>query len=75
MELEKEIQQGNFKNEYQKLMLNIIFTANWLNLKQIQSLKPHGISPQQYNILRILRGQHPKEVTVSLLTERMLDKN
>ena len=75
MELEKEIQQENFKNEYQKLMLNIIFTANWLNLKQIQSLKPHGISPQQYNILRILRGQHPKEVTVSLLTERMLDKN
>ena len=75
MELEKEIQQGNFKNEYQKLMLNIIFTANWLNLKQIQSLKPHGISPQQYNILRILRGQHPKGVTVSLLTERMLDKN
>lgn len=75
MELEKEIQQENFKNEYQKLMLNIIFTANWLNLKQIQSLKPHGISPQQYNILRILRGQHPKGVTVSLLTERMLDKN
>ncbi len=75
MELEKEIRQEKFRDEYQKLVLNIMFTANWLNLKQIQVLKPHGISPQQYNILRILRGQHPKEVTVSLLTERMLDKN
>ncbi len=75
MELEKEIRQEKFRDEYQKLVLNIMFTANWLNLKQIQVLKPYGISPQQYNILRILRGQHPKEVTVSLLTERMLDKN
>jgi DNA-binding MarR family transcriptional regulator len=75
MELEKEIQQAKFQTEYQKLMLNILFTANWLHLKQIQLLKPHGISPQQYNILRILRGQHPQEVTVSSLTERMLDKN
>lgn len=75
MELEKEIQQAQFRNEYQKLILNILFTSNWLNLKQIQLLKPYGISPQQYNILRILRGQHPKQATVTLLTERMLDKN
>lgn len=75
MELEKEIKQEKFQNEHQKLVLNIIFTSNWLNLNQIQILKPHGISPQQYNILRILRGQYPKQATVSLLTERMLDKS
>ncbi len=75
MELEKEIQQSKFKNQYQKLTLNLFYTANWLNLKQIQLFKPYGLSPQQYNILRILRGQHPKAATVSLLTERMLDKS
>ena len=75
MELEKEIQQPRFRSEYQKLVLNIMYTANWLQLRQIQLLKPYGISPQQYNLLRILRGQHPKAATVSLLTERMLDKS
>lgn len=75
MELEKEIQQPRFQNQFQKLILNIVFTANWLDLRQIQLLKPYDVSPQQYNILRILRGQHPKAATVSLLTERMLDKS
>jgi DNA-binding MarR family transcriptional regulator len=75
MKLEKEIQQSKFQNEFQKLYLNIIYTASWLNLKNTQRLKPYGISPQQYNILRILRGQHPNSATVTLLTERMLDKN
>lgn len=75
MKLEKEIQQSKFQNEFQKLYLNIIYTASWLNLKNTQRLKPHGVSPQQYNILRILRGQYPNSATVTLLTERMLDKN
>jgi DNA-binding MarR family transcriptional regulator len=75
MELEKEIHQNKFQSEQQKLLLNIIFTASWFNLKNTQRLKPYGISPQQYNILRILRGQYPNSATVTLLTERMLDKN
>ena len=40
----------------------------------MQSLKPYGISWQQFNILRILKGMHPKPATVKLLTERMIDK-
>ena len=75
MELEKEIHQTKFEHEYQKLMLNLIFTSNWLNLKHTQRLKPYGISPQQFNILRILRGQYPNSATVTLLTDRMLDKS
>jgi DNA-binding MarR family transcriptional regulator len=75
MKLEKEIQQSKFQNEFQKLYLNIIYTASWLNLTNTQRLKPFGLSPQQYNILRILRGQYPNSATVTLLTERMLDKN
>jgi DNA-binding MarR family transcriptional regulator len=75
MELEKEIKQAKFQSEYQKLFLNIIYTGSWLDLRNTQRLKPFGVSPQQYNILRILRGQYPNAATVTLLIERMLDKS
>lgn len=75
MEIGKEIKQTKFKNEYQKMLINIFFTSGWLNQKHACKLKPFGISSQQYNILRILRGQHPKPATVNLLIERMFDKN
>jgi DNA-binding MarR family transcriptional regulator len=75
MEIGKEIKQSKFKNEYQKLLINILFTSGWLGAKHACNLKPFGISSQQFNILRILRGQYPKPATVNLLIERMLDKN
>ena len=75
MEIGKEIKQSKFKNEYQKMLINILFTSGWLSAKHAYSLKPYGISTQQFNILRILRGQHPKPATVNLLIDRMLDKN
>jgi DNA-binding MarR family transcriptional regulator len=74
MELEKEIKQKTFQSPYHKLALNILFTASWLNSTQNKLLKPHGISPQQYNILRILRGQQGNVVPLGLLQERMIDK-
>lgn len=75
MEIGKEIKQSKFKSEYQKMLINILFTNSWLSSKHAASLKPYGISSQQFNILRILRGQHPKPATVNLLIDRMLDKN
>ncbi len=75
MEISKEIKQTKFKNEYQKMLINILFTSGWLSSKHTCNLKPYGISTQQFNILRILRGQHPKPATVNLLIDRMLDKN
>ena len=75
MEIGKEIKQAKFKDEYQKMVINVLFTSGWLESKHACSLKPYGISAQQYNILRILRGQHPKPATVNLLIDRMLDKN
>ncbi len=48
--------QSRFENEQQKAMLNVLFTANWFKSMQNELFRPHGISPQQYNILRILRG-------------------
>ncbi|MDF2437972.1 MAG: MarR family transcriptional regulator [Bacteroidota bacterium] len=75
MEIGKEIKQAKFKNEHQKMLINILFTSNWLSAKHACTLKPYGISSQQFNLLRILRGQHPKPATVNLLIDRMLDKN
>lgn len=74
MNIEKEINQVRFKNEYQKVHVNILFTASWLTKRSAEKLKPFKISWQQFNILRILRGLHPESASVKLLTERMIDK-
>lgn len=74
MKLEDEIKQSQFRNEYQKLNVNIIYTANWLSHKHSKHCKKHDISSEQFNILRILRGQYPNAATVNLLIERMLNK-
>jgi DNA-binding MarR family transcriptional regulator len=74
MKLESEILQKEFQNEYHKAIVNIVYTYNWIIEKQTKLLKSYDISIQQYNILRILRGQHPQPATVKLIKERMLDK-
>jgi len=75
MKIEEAIKQKKFISEYQKLFINIIYTANWLTNESIKTLKPFGISPQQYNVLRILKGQHPHAITVNNIINRMLDKS
>ena len=75
MELGKEIQQTKFKNHKHKAVLNIFFTAGWLGCQQQRFFKEHGLSPQQYNVMRILRGQKGNPVTISGIQERMLDKS
>ena len=74
MKLEEEISQKHFRNEYHKAAVNVVYTFNWLNNQNVGFFKPLGITPQQFNILRILRGQHPKPATIKLIKERMLDK-
>jgi DNA-binding MarR family transcriptional regulator len=74
MKIEEAIQQRYFINEHQKAHLNILYTAAMLNQRTTSLLKPYGLTWQQFNILRILRGQYPEPATVKLLTERMIDK-
>ncbi len=75
MSIETDIKQKSvFKSPYERLAVNLMFTNNWLCDQQMQALKPFGITLQQYNVLRILRGQHPNPVKVADITERMLDK-
>jgi DNA-binding MarR family transcriptional regulator len=74
MKLEGEIKQEKFRNEYHKLAVNIVFTHNWLMGLQSGIFNGFGITANQFNILRILRGQYPKPATIYLLKERMMDK-
>ncbi len=74
MRLEDEI-QSKFRNEAQKARLNIRFTDSYLHGKMQSMMKSFGLTGQQYNILRILRGQKTNAATVGLIKERMLDRN
>ena len=74
MELEKEIHSKNFEDNYQKAVINVSYTYNWISNILRNRLEKHNITQQQFNILRILRGQLPNPSTVNLLKERMIDK-
>ena len=75
MILEEAIRQRKFSSDFEKAVINIFYTASWLEGKNIQRLKPFGISPQQFNVLRILRGSDPSPLRLTDITERMIDKN
>lgn len=74
MTLEEELKQQKFQSEHQKALLNILFTSNWLESDSARKLKPLGISSQQYNVLRILKGQREKAISVNNIMSRMIDK-
>lgn len=74
MELQKETQTSRFESLYQQAMVNVIFTYGWCNDQLKLAMSPYDITTQQFNILRILRGQYPDPSTINLLKSRMLDK-
>jgi len=74
MGTEKDIQQQKFRNEYQKAVVNLIYTSNWMRERTSGIIEAEGITPQQFNILRILRGSHPMPLSTLQIRERMLDK-
>ncbi len=74
MRIEDEIKQPVFRNNFEKAIINLSYTAGWLEVRQAAAFRPYGLTLPQFNILRILRGQHPQPATVALLIDRMLDK-
>jgi len=74
MRIEEEIQTSNFEDNYHKLVINISYTSGWLNNLLRPQFEKYNLTQQQFNILRILRGQYPKPATINLLKERMIDK-
>jgi DNA-binding MarR family transcriptional regulator len=72
--IEDAIQQKEFKDQFNKAVVNLIFTHSYLVTAQSMLFKPHDLSPEQYNVLRILRGQNGVPTTVSSIQDRMLNK-
>lgn len=73
MSIEKDINQSKFKSDYQKGVINIIYTYSWVREKLQQIFDKENLTPQQFNILRILRGSQAPLSTLQI-RERMLDK-
>lgn len=74
MRLEDEIKTKGFRSEYHKLSINLMYTYHWMTNGLASQFQDFGVTAQQYNILRILRGQHPNPCTIQLLKSRMLDR-
>jgi MarR family transcriptional regulator, 2-MHQ and catechol-resistance regulon repressor len=71
--LSKDI-NSTFANNRIKAMLNILYTASWISGCQNEFFKPYGISPQQYNILRILNGAD-EPLNVQIIKDRMIERS
>jgi DNA-binding MarR family transcriptional regulator len=75
MGLEQEIKQEKFTNETEKAAINVLFTASYLHALSASRFRQYDITPEQFNVLRILRGSHPKKMMLAEITCRMLDKS
>ncbi|MCG1036997.1 MarR family winged helix-turn-helix transcriptional regulator [Polaribacter sargassicola] len=71
-DISKDINSKFISNKV-KALINIKYTANWLSSKETEFFKPYGISPQQFNILRILRGAKDK-IKVQIVKDRMIER-
>ena len=74
MKIEEELKMKKFASAKARAELNVIFTGAWLSDRFDQLLKPFGISEQQYNVLRILRGQKGKPANLFTIQERMVHR-
>jgi DNA-binding MarR family transcriptional regulator len=75
VKLEQAIKSENFKSEVHKATLNILYTAWWLKTQGATILKQYGITHEQFNVLRILKGKHPESMCVRDIAGRMIERN
>jgi DNA-binding MarR family transcriptional regulator len=74
MKIEQAINQRKFRDEHHKVVVNLLYTGNWLRDALGANLKSLGLLPQHYNALRIIRGKHPEPLSAGSIKEVMLDK-
>ena len=74
MGIDHDIHQAKFRNEHQKAGINLMYTYGWVMERTKELFASEDITPQQFNILRILRGSHPQPLSTLQIRERMLDK-
>jgi DNA-binding MarR family transcriptional regulator len=75
VKLETAIQSTKFKSEVHKAGLNILYTAWWLKTVMSREMKEFGLTHEQYNVLRILKGKYPEQMCVRDIACRMIEKN
>ena len=75
MKLEQAIKSNKFRNEIHKAGLNILYTAWWLKTVMSREMKEYGLTQEQYNVLRILKGKHPEKICVKEIACRMIEKS
>jgi DNA-binding MarR family transcriptional regulator len=75
VKLEQAIKSNKFRNEVHKAGLNILYTAWWLKTMMSKELKEYGLTHEQYNVLRILKGRHPEQICVREIACRMIEKS
>lgn len=74
MRIEDEIKQEHFESEYHKLGINLLYTQTYFDNILAQAFKPFKTTSEQYNVLRILKGQHPNPMSVKDIQSRMINK-
>jgi DNA-binding MarR family transcriptional regulator len=75
LKLEEAIKSNKFKNEVHKAGLNILYTAWWLKTIISKELKEYGLTHEQYNVLRILKGSYPRQMCVRDIACRIIEKS
>lgn len=75
MKLEEAIKSNKFKSEVHKATLNILYTSWWLKTNMSKELKEYGLTQEQYNVLRILKGKYPEHICVKEIACRMIEKS
>lgn len=74
MKIEEAIKQSRFSDNYQKVVVNMLYTGNWIRDEQTRQLKPFDLLPQHFNALRIIRGRHPSPVSPGEIKAVLIDK-
>lgn len=72
--LKDELKMSGFSSPYQKVLLNLMFTGTWWENRVSEILKEHGLTEQQYNVLRILKGQKGSPLNLYMIQGRMLHR-
>lgn len=75
MKLEEALKSNKFTDEKHKAVLNILYSSYWLKTHFSTGIKEIGLTMEQYNIMRILKGMHPKQMCVKDIGSRMIEKN
>jgi len=75
MKLEEALQTTKFESIQHKALLNVFYTSYWYKTHVSSVLKQHGLTMEQFNVMRILKGKHPEALCVKNIGSRMIEKN